>query len=63
MARTQASKAAYESLAEAINQGGGRSPEYVEIMAMEIGYDQAIKDIKKSLKKLNKISGNQEEAS
>lgn len=60
---TQASKAAYESLAEAINRGGGRTPDYVEIMAMEIGYDQAIKDIKKSLKKLNKISGNQEEAS
>ena len=32
------SEKAYEELAEAIEHGGGRSPEMTEIMALEIGY-------------------------
>ena len=58
---TQTSDAAYRSLEEATERGGGRYPNHVEIMALEIGYDQAIKDMKKSLKKLNKISGKKEQ--
>jgi hypothetical protein len=59
--RTQTSQAAYDSLEEATERGGGRSPDFVEIMALEIGYDQAIKDVRKQLKSFNKISGDQEE--
>ena len=32
------SEKAYAELSEAIERGGGRSPEMTEIMALEIGY-------------------------
>lgn len=40
---SKATKAAYESLSEAIQRGGGREPYGEEIMAMEIGYSEGYK--------------------
>lgn len=57
-----ASKEAYAELERAMQQGGSRPAHYEEKYAMEIGYRQAVKDIRKTLKKFNSdnFSGDQE---